>query len=127
MFVFALLASVLVPTAQASAPAVAAVSSQSVEVHRPELRPAADGWHLAGCLAPRPGATPRLATHLDVVFLDATGAELAVRTEPLARRELRERPRRPRPHARYELTLGDLPTGTCRIEVRAHHQTESQH
>jgi hypothetical protein len=108
-------------------PTVAAVSSRAIAVHQPELRPAAQGWRLAGCLAPQHGAWPQATAHLDIVFLDAAGAELTVRTEPLAPKALRERPRRPRPHARYELVLGELPTGTARIEVRAHHQADSQH
>lgn len=112
--------------ASASTPATVAVSSPTVAVHQPELHHSAQGWRLAGCLAPLRGTWPGATTHLDVVFLDAAGAELAVRTAPLAAATLRERPRRPRPHVRYELTLGDLPTGTCRIEVRAHQQTESQ-
>lgn len=127
LFLAGAAAAILVPTAALAAPAVVAVSSNTVAVHRPELRPAASGWRLAGCLAPQRGAWSQAATHLDIVFLDAAGAELAVRTEPLAASTLRERPRRPRPHARYELALADLPAGTARIEVRAHHQTESQH
>lgn len=117
----------LLPAASlGSAPAVVAVSSNTVVVHQPELHPVAEGWCLAGCLAPQRGAWPQATTHLDVVFLDVAGAELAVRTEPVAVSTLRERPRRPRPHARYELALADLPAGTARIEVRAHHQTGSQ-
>jgi len=126
MFFFVLFALVLVPLAQSATPTVVAVSSKTITVHRPELRPAAEGWRLTGCLTPQRGAWPGATTHLDIVFLDAAGAELTVRTEPLATATLRERPRRPRPHARYEIALGDLPAGTARIEVRAHHQADSQ-
>jgi hypothetical protein len=121
------LATVFGPSVRASTPTAVAVSSNTVEVHRPVLHRAAEGWRLTGCLAPQRGMWPGAAVHLDIVFLDATGAELAVRTEPLAVGTLRERPRRPRPHARYELALGDLPAGTVRIEVRAHRPTESHH
>ncbi len=117
----------VMPVVSAAAASMAvAVSSNTVAVHQPELKNTAQGWRLAGCLAPQRGTRPGATTHLDVAFLDAAGAELAVRTEPLAASLLRERPRRPRPHLRYELTLGALPAGTCRIEVRAHQQTDSQ-
>ena len=116
----AALAVPVLATAATEAPPVVAVSSSTIAVHRPELRPAAEGWLLAGCVAPQHGTWPQATTHLDIVFLDVAGAELTVRTEPLAATTLRERPRRPRPHARYELALGELPVGTARIEVRAH-------
>ena len=124
IFVLIALAPVFGAAAIASAPAVVAVSSNTVAVHRPELRPAAGGWRLAGCVAPQRGAWPRAATHLDIVCLDSAGTELAVRAAPLAA-ALRVRPRRPRPHGRYELAF-DLPPGTARIEVRAHEASISQ-
>jgi hypothetical protein len=109
----------------ASMPAVVAVSSNAVEVHRPVLQRTAEGWLLTGCLTPQRGVWPSAATHLDIVFCDAAGAALAMRTKPLAVSTLRDRPRRRRPHARYEFALGELPAGTARIEVRAHRKNES--
>lgn len=121
------LATVPGATALASAPAVVAVSSRAVAVHRPELQRTPDGWRLVGCLAPQRGVRLRTGTHLDIVFFDAAGAELTVRSEALAVSFLRERPRRPRPHLRYDFVLGELPAGTSRVEVRAHRSSDSQH
>lgn len=127
-FLFVVVASAsALASATAVTPAVVAVSSNTVALHQPELRPAVEGWRLAGCLALQRGAWPQMTTHLDLVFLDADGSELAVRTEALAASALRERPRRPLPHARYDLVLSELPAGTARIEVRAHDHTNHKH
>lgn len=108
------------------APAVAGVSSSTVEVHQPELKFEDGAWRLSGCVAPRRGAQSRAALHLDVVALDASGVRLASTEVLLKASALRFRSRAPRPHARYDLLLDLISSATARIEVRAHEDANHQ-
>jgi hypothetical protein len=104
----------------ATVPEVVGISSATIAVHQPELIRQGEKWRLNGCLAPRSGAAPGVASHLDIVCFDTAGAGLSVATKPVASHTLHERPRKPRPHVRYDLILDAVPPGTVRIEVRAH-------
>lgn len=107
-------------------PAIAAVSSVTMEVHQPQLKFEDGAWQLSGCVAPRRAAQSRVATHLDVVAFDAAGARLASTEVPLKASALRFRARAPRPHARYELPIDLISSDTARIEVRAHDDSNHQ-
>ena len=58
-------------------------------------------------------------THLDVTLYDSSGAQLRSSVEYFEPRQIPRRSRRP-DYASYSVPLDPLPSGTVRIEVRAH-------
>lgn len=58
-------------------------------------------------------------THLDVTLYDGAGRVLRSTVEYFEPRQIPQRPRRHNDSA-YKVTLDPLPSGTTRIEVRAH-------
>jgi hypothetical protein len=63
-------------------------------------------------------------THLDVTLFDASGQVLRSTVEHFEPRQIPRRYRRP-DDATYRVPLDPLPTGTARIEVRAHEGNHS--
>ena len=63
-------------------------------------------------------------THLDVTLYDAAGAVLRSTVEHFEPRQISRRYRLP-DYASYSVPLDPLPSGTVRIEVRAHEGTHS--
>lgn len=59
-------------------------------------------------------------THVDIVFLDAAGSELAVDTTSFSPRSLPRPAKGPKPHAYFRVAILRVPEGTRAIEVRAH-------
>ncbi len=74
---------------------------------------------LKGYVVRRLEAEDTSATHLDVTLYDASGAVLRTSVEHFEPRQIPRRYRRPN-DASYNVPLDPLPSGTVRIEVRAH-------
>jgi hypothetical protein len=74
---------------------------------------------LKGYVLKRLEAEDTTRTHLDVTLYDAAGAVLRRTVEHFEPRQIPERNRRP-DDATYRVVLDPLPSGTVRIEVRAH-------
>lgn len=63
-------------------------------------------------------------THLDVTLFDSSGRVLRSTVEHFEPRQIQHRLRRP-DYASYSVPLDPLPSGTVRIEVRAHEGNHS--
>lgn len=74
---------------------------------------------LKGYVLKRLEAEDTTRTHLDVTLYDATGTVLRRTVEHFEPRQIPRRHRR-LDYASYSITLDPLPSGTVRIEVRAH-------
>lgn len=74
---------------------------------------------LKGYVLKRLEAEDTTRTHLDVTLYDAAGAVLRRTVEHFEPRQIPDRNRRP-DDATYRVVLDPLPSGTVRIEVRAH-------
>lgn len=72
-----------------------------------------------GYVVKRLEAEDTTQTHLDVTIYDAAGAVLRSTVENFEPRQIPRRSRRP-DYASYRVPLDPLPTGTARVEVRAH-------
>ncbi len=72
-----------------------------------------------GYIVKRLEAEDTTQTHLDVTLYDASGAVLRSTVEHFEPRQIPRRYRRP-DYASYSVPLDPLPSGTVRIEVRAH-------
>ena len=59
-------------------------------------------------------------SHVDLIFLDVLGRELAVDTTGFFPRSLPQAMRLPRPHAYFLVPIPRLPAGTRAIAVRGH-------
>lgn len=79
---------------------------------------------LKGYVIKRLEAEDTTQTHLDVTLYDATGAALRRTVEQFEPRQIPHHYRRP-DYAVYSIPLDPLPSGTVRIEVRAHEGNHS--
>jgi len=79
---------------------------------------------IKGYIVKRLEAEDTTQTHLDVTLYDATGAVLRCSVEHFEPRQIPRRHRRP-DYASYSVPLDPLPSGTVRIEVRAHEGNHS--
>lgn len=96
-----------------------AVSSASVEIHRPRLIVKNGGLMLEAYALRQWKAETTADTHVDLVFLDSGGKILAAEMANFHPRSLPKTTRLPGPHA-YLLVPMRLPPGTRAVEVRAH-------
>lgn len=111
-------ASVPLPS-EATAITLVAVPSPSVEIHRPRFRMKEGDLMLEAYALRQWKAETTSDTHVDLVFLDASGKSVAVETTNFHPRSLPQSGVRGRPHA-YFLVAITIPAGTRTIEVRAH-------
>lgn len=111
-------ASVPLPPAAAGV-ALVPVSSASIEVHRPRFKFKDGDLKLEAYALRQWKAETTADTHIDLVFLDVAGKQLAVETTNFSPRSLPRAMRRPSPHG-YMLVPITIPAGTRAIEVRAH-------
>ena len=79
---------------------------------------------IKGYIVKRLEAEDTTQTHLDVTLYDAAGAVLRSTVEHFEPRQISRRYRLP-DYASYSVPLDPLPSGTVRIEVRAHEGTHS--
>jgi len=103
--------------------ALAPVSSPQVRVNQPALGTRQGQLLLLGSVAKGNGyGYSTTGSHLDIVFLDEAGRVLKETTVQFSPRELARAvpPRHPAKSGSYSLPLESLPSGTVRIEVRAH-------
>jgi hypothetical protein len=77
---------------------------------------------VAGHVVKRLSANDTTQTHLDVTLYDATCQTLRHTVEHFEPRQIPRRHRMP-DSAEYNVPLAPLPSGTVRIEVRAHEGT----
>ncbi len=77
-----------------------------------------------GYIVKRLEAEDTTQTHLDVTLYDAAGAVLRSTVEHFEPRQIPRRYRRP-DYASYSVPLDPIPSGTVRIEVRAHEGNHS--
>jgi len=77
-----------------------------------------------GYVVKRLEAEDTTQTHLDVTLYDAAGAVLRSSVEHFEPRQIPRRYRRP-DYASYSVPLDPLPSGTVRVEVRAHEGNHS--
>ncbi|AHF89474.1 hypothetical protein OPIT5_03500 [Opitutaceae bacterium TAV5] len=96
------------------------VSSRVLNIAQPTLACSENGVVLSGTVTKQPTTQRTTGTHLEVVFLDASGAPLLRQTVAYAPRELRPVTRaKVKRTGDYTLTLPELPAGTARIQVEA--------
>ncbi len=106
---------------EAAAVVLVPVPSKSVAIYQPKLvvkdgRLMLDGW-----VYRQYGAWTTARSHLDIVFLDASGREWRSELTYFAPRDLpRGGGHRMQPRGHYTLLIPAMPPGTARIEVRAH-------
>lgn len=105
--------------ANAAAVSLVAVSSPSVEVHRPRFRYKEGDLKLEAYFFRQWKAETTADTHVDFVFLDVAGKTLGVETTNFSPRSLPHSGVRGRRSA-YLLTPIQVPAGTRALEVRAH-------
>lgn len=77
-----------------------------------------------GYIVKRLEAEDTTQTHLDVTLYDAAGSVLRRSVEYFEPRQIPRRSRRP-DYASYSVPLDPLPSGTVRIELRAHEGNHS--
>ena len=124
--VFAVVAMIVI-TGCASAPlpseavgvSTVAVSSTSVEIHRPRLVMKTGELKLEAYAFRQWKAETTANTHVDIVYLNAAGNEIARETTNFHPRSLPASGVRGKPHA-YLLVPIRIPANTRAIEVRAH-------
>ena len=104
--------------AEARGVALVPVSSGFVRVRLPLLQAHDGQLQLSGTVAREIGSSSTDQTHLEISFFDAAGNLLRATTTEFSPRNLVTR--YPGRSGSYSLTLESLPTGTARIEVRAH-------
>ena len=100
--------------------ALVPMSSASVTVRPPLLRQRDGRLELVGFVTKVYGAKTTERTHLDVTFLDSSGETLQTQTVLFSPQRLTRGHRAPNRQASYAIAIDALPTGTRRIEVRAH-------
>ena len=105
---------------EAAAVTLAPMASDSIGVLRPSWRVVDGQLALEGWVYKKVQAKTTEHTHLDVVFLDATGESLRDELVEFFPRKLRRAPRPPAGRGHYYLSIPDLPSGTVRITVEAH-------
>jgi hypothetical protein len=109
------------PPPEAARVAVVGQSSNSVAIALPKLILNKGQLTLDGYVTRQIGAFSTGRSHLDIVFLDATGHELRTETVNFFPRDLAGASSRfGKPRGRYRLPISDLPSTVVRIEVRAH-------
>jgi hypothetical protein len=109
------------PPPEAARVALVGQSSNSVAIALPKLILNKGQLTLDGYVTRQLGAFSTGRSHLDIVFLDATGHELRTETVNFWPRELSGSSSRfGKPRGRYQLPISDLPSTVARIEVRAH-------
>ena len=101
------------------------VSSASVTVRQPALQMSAGRLQLTGFVVKVYEAKTTEQTHLDVVFFDSANRTIAERTASFAPQRLTSGRRSPSRQGHYALELAELPTGTARVEIRAHDSAHS--
>lgn len=95
------------------------VSSEAVGVHRPKLRMKNGGLALEAYAFRQSKAETTANTHIDIVYLDASGRQVRGERTGFSPQSLPATMRLPHPHA-YMLVAIQIPAGTATIEVRAH-------
>lgn len=100
--------------------------SQSVAVYRPKLVQKDGGLMLDGWVYRQFGASTTADTHIDVMFLDATGRELRSEVTRFAPSDLRRGSHKMAHRGHYTLPIPAMPAGTATIQVRAHDAEEHQ-
>ncbi len=104
---------------EAAAVALVPVSSVSVEIHRPRFKMKNGDLMLEAYALRQWKAETTADTHVDIVFLDGLGKQVAVETANFHPRSLPKTMRLPGPHANFIVSI-QLPAGARAIEVRAH-------
>jgi hypothetical protein len=105
--------------------ALVPISSKSVTVREPALQVKDGRLQLVGFVVKVYEADTTEKTHLDVAFLDASGARLAEQTTTFYPQRLTTGRRAPNRQGHYTVPLDPLVPGTQRIEVRAHDSAHS--
>lgn len=95
------------------------VGSSVVEVDKIWLERKAGPLVLKGSVVKQLAAADTTQTHLDVTLYDSVGRVLRATVEHFEPRQIHHAWRRPG-YGAYKVVLDPLPTGTARIEVRAH-------
>jgi hypothetical protein len=96
------------------------VSSASVAVRPPLLRTREGRLELVGFVTKVYGSGTTEGTHLDLVFLDASARILQSKSTQFYPARLTRGRHAPNRQATYSVQIDALPSGTARIEVRAH-------
>ncbi len=97
-----------------------AVPSASIEIWRPKFRMKDGELALEGYVMRQQKADTTADSHVDIVYLDAAGRELAVDTTNFSPRSLARGTRLPHPHAYFLVRNPHVPPGTVAVEVRGH-------
>lgn len=106
---------------EAAALVLIPVPSQSVAIYQPKLVTKDGRLMLDGWVYRKYGAWTTAQSHLDIVFLDASGRERHSELTYFVPRDLPAGGgHRMRPRGHYTLLIPAMPPGTTRIEVRAH-------
>lgn len=104
---------------EAAGVALVPISSVSVELHRPRFRMKNGELMLEAYALRQWKAETTADTHVDIVYLDASGKQVAVETTNFSPRSLPASGVRGKPHAYFLIPIR-IPAGTRAIEVRAH-------
>lgn len=100
------------------------ISSPSVTLRQPGLRMDQTRLELIGTVVKVFATETTERTHLDVIFVDANGAALRTETARFYPARLTRARHAPNRQGSYVVPLAPLPSGTVRIEVRAHDAPE---
>jgi hypothetical protein len=95
------------------------VSSVAVEIHRPKFRLKDGELNLEAYTFRQPEAKTTEDTHIDIVYLDASGRQLSSKQTDFTPSNLPRNVRPPRAHGYFTIPA-KIPIDTAVIEVRAH-------
>src|SRR5262245_2066481 len=84
-------------------------SSAAIDLARPLVEPVAGGFRVTGYLQRQLAAATTANSHVDVQFVDASGAVLLEKPTAFAPGDLGGGTLRSRPSARYEVTVAPAP------------------
>jgi hypothetical protein len=97
-------------------------SSTAIDLGRPVIEPVEGGVRVTGYLHKQVAAATTANSHVDVQFVDTSGAVLLEKPTAFVPGDLRGGSMRSRPSARYEVIVAPMPAGTARVRVVAHDQ-----
>lgn len=100
-----------------------AVSSARVDVGKPKLTFSEGVYSVQGFVQRNLSRVSTAGSYLEVALFNAAGEKLRVERVSFTPAELPLRGGRHGRYGTYQLTLGALPPGTARLEVRAHDVT----
>lgn len=102
-------------------------SSAAIDLARPVLTAKPSGeFVVTGYVTKQFGAATTVNSHVDVEFLDASGAVLLQRAAEFTPRDLPGGSMRSRPSAEYQVNLPKLPAGTTRVRVIGHDEPHAK-